>query len=140
MVAERRHFLYGPGSLVGDLDYLLERPRIFSVRCGTAARLLVVSRTAMARLSQDSPKVAPPPLTCACAHKEPCTRACCSKQAVWLSACAQLSKHVPLHLCRAVRMRQQQAHLYLCSRAPANARLSRRRSTSCRASCCERCL
>ena len=52
-----RYFQCGPGGLVGDLDFLLERPRSFSARCEERTKLLVVSRGALARMAKDCPWV-----------------------------------------------------------------------------------
>jgi CRP-like cAMP-binding protein len=45
----------GPGSVIGELDWVLRRPRAFQCVAASRARVLVLTRDAHARMARDAP-------------------------------------------------------------------------------------
>ena len=48
---------YGPGGIVGDLDFTLQRPRSFVAQCGKAGALWKLTRAEFERLAREAPQV-----------------------------------------------------------------------------------
>ncbi|DBA74396.1 hypothetical protein WJX77_006646 [Trebouxia sp. C0004] len=56
-VAPVRQFDYGPGGIVGELDFFLQQARSFEAVCKDSCTLLCISRTSFEQMAQQAPKL-----------------------------------------------------------------------------------
>eukprot|EP01023_Acetabularia_acetabulum_P049289 TRINITY_DN5257_c0_g2_i2.p1 TRINITY_DN5257_c0_g2~~TRINITY_DN5257_c0_g2_i2.p1 ORF type:complete len:544 (+),score=84.96 TRINITY_DN5257_c0_g2_i2:163-1794(+) len=52
-----KHIRYGPGGVLGDMDFVIHRPRSFNAKCETACKVYSISREQQDLMRQNSPQL-----------------------------------------------------------------------------------